>query len=97
MDSLQSVLDFLSSDNLARLASDPRAVVVAAFVFVVAVWFRMKIVLLFLFAVGAMMAVLRYTRMADEGGGSIDPSTFLFAGGTLAVAVVLIYYLFIKE
>jgi hypothetical protein len=97
MDVLQRAVEFLSSDHLATLATDPRALVVLAFVFVFAVWFRMKIVLLVLFAVGSMMAVLRYARFTDAGGGSLDPSTFVFAGGTLAVAVVLIYFLLIKE
>lgn len=97
MEALQGVVNFLSSDNLANLAADPRALVVGIVAFLVALWFRMKIVLLFLFAVGGMMAVLRYTRLADEGGGSTDPSTFVFAGGTLGVAVILIYFLFIKE
>lgn len=97
MESLASVVQFLSSDNLANLASDPRAHVLAAVVLVVALWLRLKVVLLFLFAIGAMMAVLRYSRVADAGGGSTDPSTFIFAGGTLAVAVVVIYFLFIKE
>jgi preprotein translocase subunit Sec61beta len=97
MDIVDGVVKFLSSDNLARLSTDPAAMVVVAIVFVLAVWFRMKIVLLFLLAAGAMMGVLRYTHMSDQGGGSIDPSTFVFAGGTLAVAVVLIYFLFIKE
>ena len=97
MESFASVIQFLSSDNLANLAADPRAVVVGAFALLIALWFRFKLVLLFLFATGAMMGVLRYTRLADGGGGSVDPSTFIFAGGTLAVAVVLIYFLLIKE
>ena len=97
MDSLGRVVQFLSSDNLADLASDPRALLLGAVVLLAALWLRLKVVLLFLFAVGAMVAVLRYTRATEAGGGSIDPSTFVFAGGTLAVAVVVIYFLFIRE
>ncbi|HZL97412.1 MAG TPA: hypothetical protein VFB91_01735, partial [Terriglobales bacterium] len=64
---------------------------------VLAVLFRWKYVLIFLFAIGATMTVLRYTG----GGGSseivVDRNMMLFIGGTIVIAVVLIYFIFIRD
>ena len=79
------------------MAADPRVLFGTAVVFVFAVLFRWKYVLLFLFAVGATMAVLRYTA---GGGGSeiiVDQNLMLFAGGTIVIGVVIIYFLFIRD
>jgi len=90
-------MDFLTSKPLAEMAADPRVLFGTAVVFVLAVLFRWKYVLLFLFAIGATMAVLR----TSGGGGSsdivVDRSMMLFIGGTIVIAVVLIYFLFIRE
>ena len=79
------------------MASDPRVLFGTAVVFVLAVLFRWKYVLLFLFAVGATMAVLRYSG----GGGTseivVDRSMILFIGGTIVIAIVLIYFVFIRD
>jgi len=79
------------------MAADPRVLFGAAVVFVLAVLFRWKYVLLFLFAIGATMTVLRYT--GREGGSEIvvDQSMMLFVGGTIVIAIVLIYFLFIRD
>jgi len=79
------------------MAADPRVLFGTAVVFVFAVLFRWKYVLLFLFAVGATMAVLRYT--AGSGGSEIivDQNLMLFAGGTIVIGVVIIYFLFIRD
>ena len=78
------------------MAADPRILFGTAVLFVLAVLLRWKYVLLFLFAIGATMAVLRYAG----GGGSaetiVDRNMMLFVGGTLVIAVVLIYFLFIR-
>jgi len=78
------------------MASDPRVLFGTGVMFVLAVLFRWKYVLLFMFAVGATMTVLRYTG----GGGSaetiVDRNMMLFVAGTLVIAVVLIYFLFIR-
>jgi len=91
------VVNFLTSKSLAEMAADPRILFGTAVVFVLAVLFRWKYVLLVLFAIGATMTVLRYTG----GGGSsetiVDQSMMLFIGGTIVIAIVLIYFLFIRD
>jgi len=94
---VDQIIDFLTSKSIAEMAADPRVLFVAGAVFVLAVLFRWKYVLLFLFAIGATMTVLRYTG----GGGSsdiiVDRSMMLFIGGTIVIAIVLIYFLFIRD
>ncbi|HEX9850857.1 hypothetical protein [Candidatus Deferrimicrobium sp.] len=91
------IIDFFTSKSLADMASDPRVLFGAAVLFILAVLFRWKYVLLFLFATGATMTVLKFTG----GGGSsdiiVDRSMMLFIGGTIVIAVVLIYFLFIRD
>ncbi len=94
---MDQILDFFTSKSVAEMAADPRVLFGTAVVFVLAVLFRWKYVLLFLFAIGATMAVLRYT---GGGGGSetiVDRNMILFIGGTIVIAVVLIYFLFIRD
>ena len=94
---MDQIIDFLTSKSLAEMAADPRVLFGTAVIFVLAVLFRWKYVLLFLFAIGATMAVLRYT---GEGGSSeivVDRSMMLFIGGTIVIAIVLIYFLFIRD
>jgi len=94
---VDQIIDFLTSKSLAEMAADPRVLFGTVVIFVLAVLFRWKYVLLFLFAIGATMAVLRYTG----GGGSsdlvVDRSMMLFIGGTIVIAIVLIYFLFIRD
>ena len=94
---MDQILDFFTSKSVAEMAADPRVLFGTAVVFVLAILFRWKYVLLFLFAVGATMTVLRYTG----GGGTseivVDRSMMLFIGGTIVIAVVLIYFLFIRD
>jgi hypothetical protein len=79
------------------MAADPRVMFGTVVVFVLAVLFRWKYVLLFLFAIGATMTVLRYTG----GGGSseivVDRNMMLFIGGTIVIGIVLIYFIFIRD
>lgn len=91
---MQGIVDFLTSAKLMDLATDPRVLFLSAVVFVIAVLMRWKLVLLLLFAVGGILAVVRYTHPAV--GGGVDQQMLIFIGGILAVAVVLIYFLFIK-
>ena len=94
---MDQIIDFLTSKTLAEMASDPRVLFGTVVLFVLAVLFRWKYVLLVLFAIGATMIVLRYT----SGGGSselvVDRSMMLFIGGTIVIALVLIYFLFIRD
>lgn len=94
---MDQIINFLTSKSLAEMAADPRVLFGTAVIFVLAVLFRWKYVLLFLFAIGATMAVLRYSG----GGGTseivVDRSMMLFIGGTIVIAIVLIYFLFIRD
>lgn len=94
---MDQILEFLTSKTLAEMAADPRVLFGTVVVFVLAVLFRWKYVLLFLFAIGATMTVLRYTG----GGGSseivVDRNMMLFIGGTIVIAIVLIYFVFIRD
>jgi len=94
---VDQIIEFLTSKSLAEMAADPRVLFGTGVVFVLAVLFRWKFVLLFLFAIGATITVLRYTA----GGGSsdivVDQGMMLFIGGTIVIAVVLIYFVFIRD
>ncbi|MBI5905928.1 MAG: hypothetical protein HZB86_10370 [Deltaproteobacteria bacterium] len=92
---MDQILEFLTSASIFELASDSRVLFGTAVVFVLAVLFRWKYVLLFLFGIGATFAVMRYANVA-EGAGTLDRNLVIFSGGTLVVAGVLIYYLFIR-
>lgn len=93
---MDRILELLSSENLVEMASDPRVLFGAGVVFVLAVLFRWKYVLLFLFAVGATLTVVRYTGGAGSAETIVDRNLMLFVGGTLVIAIVLIYFLFIR-
>ena len=94
---MDQIINFLTSKSLAEMAADPRVLFGTGVVFVLAILFRWKFVLLFLFAIGATITVLRYTT----GGGSsdivVDRNMMLFIGGTIVIAVVLIYFVFIRD
>jgi len=92
---MRSVIDFLVNVDLPRLAAEPPVLVAAAVLFGLAVLFRWKAVLLVLFAGGAVTALLRYAKTA-EGGAEMGREMYILAGGTLAVAVVLIYFLLVR-
>ena len=73
---MDQILEFFTSKSVAEMAADPRVLFGTAVIFVLAVLFRWKYVLIFLFAIGATMTVLRYTG----GGGSseivVDPVSY---------------------
>jgi len=94
---VDQILEFLSSKTLAEMAADPRVLFGTVVVFVLAVLFRWKYVLLFLFAIGATMTVLRYTGGGGTSDIVVDRSMMLFIGGTIVIAIVLIYFLFIRD
>ena len=79
------------------MAADSRVLFVVAAVFVLAVLFRWKYVLLLLFAIGATMTVLRFTGGEGTSDIVVDRNMMLFVGGTIVIAIVLIYFLFIRD
>jgi len=79
------------------MAADPRVLFGTVVIFVLAVLFRWKYVLLFLFAIGATMTVLKYTGGGGPSDIVVDRNMMLFIGGTIVIAIVLIYFLFIRD
>ena len=94
---MDQIIEFLASKTLAEMAADPRVLFGTMVVFVLAVLFRWKYVLLFLFAIGATMTVLRYTGGGGTSDIVVDRSMMLFIGGTIVIAIVLIYFVFIRD
>jgi len=94
---VDQIIEFLTSRTLAEMAADPRVLFGTAVVFVLAVLFRWKYVLLFLFAIGATMTVLRYTGGGGTSETIVDRNMVLFVGGTIVIAIVLIYFAFIRD
>jgi hypothetical protein len=94
---VDQIIEFLTSKSLAEMAADPRVLFGTVVVFVVAVLFRWKYVLLFLFAIGATMTVLRYTGGGGTSETIADWNMILFVGGTIVIAIVLIYFVFIRD
>ncbi len=94
---MDQIIEFLTSKSLAEMAADPRVLFATGVVFVLAVLFRWKYVLLFLFAIGATMTVLRYTGGEGTSENIVDRSMMMFIGGTIVIAIVLIYFLFIRD
>jgi len=93
---VNEILDFLTNAKIMELASDTRVLFGVGALFVLSILFRWKYVLLLLFALGATMAVIRYANL-ESGQASLDTSLVTFGVGTLAVAAVLIYFLFIRS
>jgi len=79
------------------MAADSRVLFVAGVIFVLAVLFRWKYVLLFLFAIGATLTVLRYTGGGGASETIVDRNMILFIVGTIVIAIVLIYFVFIRD
>jgi hypothetical protein len=94
---VNQILEFFASKSLADMAADPRIFFGTVVVFVLAVLFRWKYVLLFMFAIGATMTVLRYTGGGGASETIVDRSMILFIGGTIVIAIVLIYFVFIRD
>ena len=94
---MDQILEFLTSKSLAELAADPRVLFGTVVIFVLAILFRWKYVLLFLFAIGATMTVLRYTGGGGTSDTIVDRNMLLFIGGTIVIAIVLIYFIFIRD
>jgi len=93
---VSDIFDFLTNAKIMELASDTRVLFGVGALVILAILFRWKYVLLLVFALGATMAVIRYTNL-ESGQGSLDTSLVTFGVGTLAVAGVLIYFLFIRS
>jgi hypothetical protein len=93
---VNDILDFLSNAKIIELASDRRVLFGAAVLFVLAIFFRWKVIMLLMFAMGATIGVIRYANMED-GQVAINQNLITFSLGTAVVAGILIYFLFIRS
>lgn len=93
---MAEIIDFLTSAKITELATDPRVLVLTAVIFIAAILMRSKFILLLLFGVGGILAVIRYSNVGAAAGGPMDHQMLIFVGGILVVAVLLIYFLFIR-
>ena len=89
------ILESLSNANIMEWAQDIRVLIAAGVLFLLAVYFRWKYILVLLVAFGGTITVLHYTNIQD--GATIDNSLIYFGVGTGLVAVVMIYMLFIQS
>ena len=90
---MKEAIEFIASLDVAKLASDPRVLVAVAALAVVAVLMRWKFVILLIFGVGALLAVARYSHLAEA---ALDTRMYIFVGGAIVVGFILIYFLFIR-
>jgi len=92
---VREIFDFLVDTRILEYATDPRFVFAAAALFLVSLFMKWRVVALSLFAAGALVAVARYSQLI-EGKAALGQNMLVFVIGTLLVAVVLIYFLFIR-
>ncbi len=92
---MQGIIDFLVETQVMHFATDPRVVFVAGAIFLLSLVMKWRVVALSLFGVGALVAVARYSKLA-EGETALNQNMMVFAIGSLVVVVILLYFLFIR-
>ena len=92
---MQEIIDFLTTTSVMDMATDPRVIFALVVLFVVAVLMRWHFVLMLLFAGGGILAVVHYTN-PTMGESGVDQQMVFFVAGILVIAIVLIYFFFIR-
>jgi len=92
---LRGIIDFLIETKILQIASDPRVMFAAGALFLISLVMRWRILALSLFGVASLLAVARYSRLA-EGRTSLDQNMVVFVIGSVLVVAVLVYFLFIR-
>ncbi len=92
----ENVFNFMRNLSLKSAMENPLIIGIFMVIFFFAVFKRSKPVLIFLFAVVAIMFLVRFTLPADQGNELTLSSTLPFAFGGLAIGSALIYFMFIK-
>lgn len=92
---MNAFIESLSTPNLLAMAKHPMALTAVGIMIVLSILFRWKMILLLLFSVGAIMAIVRYTNISSTAE-PVGNDLAIFGGGTAFVALVIIYFLFIK-
>ena len=92
---MRGIVDFLIDTQILQIASDPRVMFAAGALFLISLVMRWRILALSLFGVASLLAVARYSRLA-EGRTSLDQNMVVFVIGSVLVVAVLVYFLFIR-
>lgn len=92
---MRGIIDFLIDTKILQIASDPRVMFAAGALFLISLVMRWRILALSLFGVASLLAVARYSRLA-EGRTSLDQNMVVFVIGSVLVVAVLVYFLFIR-
>jgi hypothetical protein len=92
---MNAFVESLSTPNILAMARHPMALTAVGIMIVLSILFRWKLILLLLFAVGAVMAIIRSTNI-NTTAEPIGNDLAIFGGGTALVAIIIIYFLFIK-
>ena len=92
---MRDFIDFLINAQVIEFLTDPRVMIAAGALFLLSIVLKWRIVALTLFAVAALVAVARYSKLA-EGKATMDTNMLVFAIGSFLVIVVVIYFLFIR-
>lgn len=92
---MRGIIDFLIDTQILQIASDPRVMFAAGALFLISLVMRWRILALSLFGVASLLAVARYSRLA-EGRTSLDQNMVVFVIGSVLVVAVLVYFLFIR-
>lgn len=92
---MRGIVDFLIDTQILQVASDPRVMFAAGALFLISLFMGWRILALSIFGMGALVAVARYSRLA-EGRATLDQNMVVFVIGSVLVIAVLIYFLFIR-
>lgn len=92
---MQEIIDFLINVQVIEFLTDPRVIFAAGALFLISLVMKWRVVALSLFAVAALVAVARYSKLA-EGKTDMNTNLLVFAIGSFLVIVVVIYFLFIR-
>lgn len=92
---MREIIDFLINAQVIEFLRDPRVMFAAGVLFLLSLALKWRVVAITLFAVAALVAVARYSKLA-EGKTAMDTNMLVFAIGSFLVIVVVIYFLFIR-
>ncbi len=93
---MEGILEYLTNAKVMELASDTRVLFAAGVLFILALILRWKFVIALLFGLAGTNGDIKYANLG-EGEASINQNLVTFGVGTVIVAAVLIYYLFIRS
>ncbi|MGA7105273.1 MAG: hypothetical protein WBX49_08005 [Candidatus Deferrimicrobiaceae bacterium] len=92
---MREIIDFLIHAQVVEFLTDPRVMIAAGALILPSIAQKWRVVALTLYAVAALVAVARYSKLA-EGKAAMDTNMLVFAIGSFLVIVVVIYFLFIR-